>query len=134
MYDEGLDVAYIPKVDYKDAFFQDLRAAVEPLVRNSLFSYLAYVGKAEEVAKYREDPKADVPYLKREAALRGTKLADLVQLVEEKGESFKASVNELELLRVEFNLRYSKTTNEEERLHLRDEFLGRLNGMTLPTA
>lgn len=116
----------IPRVDIKDAFFQDLEDHVGPLVRNSLFLYAAYLRKAIEVAKYREDPKADVPYLKREAELRKVPLKDMVAMVEAKGEAFNKALSEMELLRVEFNLRYAGLKEYQERLELRDEFIPRI--------
>lgn len=116
----------LPVVDYKEAFFQDLKDSVEPLVRNSIFLYLAYEAKAVEAAKYREDPKADVPFLKREAELRGVPLKDLVTSVEEKGVAFKNAISEMELLRIDYNLRYSNITEHQERLYLRDEFISKI--------
>lgn len=120
----------LPAVDYKDAFFQDLRDHIEPLVRNSLFQYLAYQYKGEEADKYNADPKADVPYLKAEADLRGIAVKDLVALVERNGLALKSAIKDLELLRIEFNLRYAKTKELLERVQLRDEFIPRIKTIT----
>jgi hypothetical protein len=109
-------------LDYKDIFFQDMDKAVQQLVQNSLFLYAAYEIKLAEVEKYLADPKAEVPFLKEEAALRGAKLEDMVTLVKGKGAAFKAAIRKMELLRIEFNTRYSKVTTTLDRLALRDEF------------
>ncbi len=109
-------------LDYKDIFFQDIDKAVQQLVQNSLFLYVAYEIKLAEVEEYIADPKAKVPFLKEEAALRGVKLEDMVTLVKGKGSAFKTSIRKMELLRIEFNTRYSKVTTTLDRLALRDEF------------
>lgn len=111
-------------VDYKGAFFQDLRD-IEGLVQNSLFLYVAYDIKGKEAALYTENPKADVPTLKKEAKLRGVSLEEMVIMVKDKGAAFTTAIAEMELLRVEFNLRYASTKTNLDRLQLRDEFLPR---------
>ena len=130
---ESMLASMIPGVSPKDAFFQDLRDAVEPIVRGSLFMYLAYLAKGEEAVKYRLDSSANVPLLNREATLRGIPIFAMVDMVEGKGAAFKAVINELELLRIEFNLLYAKTEGEVERFQLRDEFLTRLKSMSIPS-
>lgn len=119
-----------PQVDYKDAFFQDLKDSIEPVVRNSLFMYLAYLGKGEEAARYREDPKAEIPLIKEEAKLRGMPVPDLVTLIEGRGKALKDAISKLELLRVDFNLRYAKISDQQERLTLRDEFIPKMKALT----
>jgi hypothetical protein len=123
----------LPKaVDYKDAFFQDLRHTVDPLVQNSLFLYVAYEIKAQEAAKFKADPKADVPFLKKEAELRGVKVAELASVVESKGVAFKDAVRKMELLRIEFNIRYEDAKEYLDKLHLRDEFIAKIKEISVP--
>jgi hypothetical protein len=119
-----------PAVDYKDAFFQDVREHIEPLVRNSLFQLLAYQYKGEEAEAYKEDPKANVPMLGREAELRGITIPDMVAMVERNGTALKSTIKELELVRIEYNLRYAKVKEELDRLQLRDEFIARVKAIT----
>ena len=118
--------ALVSQVDIKDAFFMDLEEAIGPLVRKSLFLYVAYERKGAEAAKYKEDPKADVPTLKREAELRGITVKAMAEMVETKGQAFNKAISDIELLRVEFNLRYAEVKEYQERLYLRDEFMPRI--------
>jgi hypothetical protein len=111
------------QVDYQDAFFRDLKDSTEPLVRDSLFLYVAYEIKAAEAAKYKLDPKADVPFLVREAKLRGMELPALVDLVEKKATAFKALICEMELLRIEFSIKYADAKELADKMKLRDEYL-----------
>jgi hypothetical protein len=130
---QSMLASIIPEVGYKDAFFQDLRDAVEPIVRGSLFMYLAYLAKGEEAAKYRLDSEADIPLLSREATLRGIPVSAMVEMVEQKGAAFKAVISDLELLRIQFNLLYANTEEEVERLQLREEFVTKLRSMSIPS-
>lgn len=116
--------------DYQDAFFQDLRATTEPLVRDSLFLYVAYEIKAVEAVKYKLDPKADVPFLVREAKLRGMELPALVEVVEKKATTFKALIREMELLRIEFSIKYADAKELADKMKLRDEYLVKIKTVT----
>lgn len=121
--------ALVP-VDYRDAFFQDVRDHIEPLVRNSLFQLLAYQYKGEEADAYKANPRAEIPMLKEEAQLRGVSIDDMVLMVERNGAALKSAIKGLELLRVEFNLRYAGVSDDLERLQLRDEYIARVKEIT----
>jgi len=130
--DPSMMAVFPQAVDYKDAFFQDLKDTVDPLVQNSLFLYVAYEIKAQEAAKFKADPEADVPFLKKEAELRGLTVAGLALLVESKGVAFKDAVREMELLRIEFNIRYKGAREHLDKLHLRDEFIAKIKDISAP--
>lgn len=124
--------AYTPPTDYKAAFFQDVRDHIEPMVRNSLFQLLAYQYKGEEADAYNADPKADIPMLRREAELRKVSIKDMVAMVGRNGAALRSAIIELELLRIEYNLRYADVSEELERLQLRDEYISRVKAITEP--
>lgn len=125
-----MDSTLIPAVDYKDAFFQDVREHIEPFVRNSLFQLLAYQYKGEEADLYKADQGANIPMIKREAELRGISIPDMVKMVERTGSALKSAIKDLELLRVEYNLRYSKIKEHQDKLELRDEFIVKVKAIT----
>lgn len=125
-----MSYSMLTPVDYQDVFFQDLRDSTEFLVRNSLFLYVAYEIKAVEAAKFRQDPKAEVPFLAREAEIRKMEIPALVELVEKKALAFRAVIREMELLRIEFNMTYAELKDLAERVKLRDEYLEKVQKVT----
>lgn len=111
-----------------EVFFQDINAALG-LVKNNLLIYTAYELKEADVKKYMEDPKADVPSLKKEAELRGVTIKDLAASITEKAEKFRAVVRGAELLRIEFNQLFPKAKTHEDKMALRDRLLGEFNAL-----
>ena len=108
-----------------DSFFQELREISEAFVRRSLMQYIAYELKTKDSEAYIADPAANIPFLKREAQLRGLTLDEMVQSVSQRKEVLHSIVREYELLRVEFNLRYKDSMDYAEKLALRDELLAK---------
>lgn len=115
--------------DTSKEFFNELRTATESLVQNSLFLYVAYKLKAVEALAFKEDPTNPHPFLVTEAKLRGISVADLVKVVESKAEQLETTIREVELLRIEFNLRSSKLESYESKLALRDELIAKLRSI-----
>ncbi|WOL31398.1 hypothetical protein [Microcoleus phage My-WqHQDG] len=104
----------------------ELRNIADGLVQGSLSQYVTYGLKEVEVLEFLADPKADLPSLNSEAALRGISTEALVKLIQSKATSMKHIVRGLELLRVELGARYEAAPNK---LALRDEILNKAKAL-----
>ena len=122
-------MAPLPEVNGVDSFFQEIRDISEAFVRRSLMQYVAYDFKVTDAQAYLLDPTVKVPYLEKEASLRGVSLPDTVKSVMERRDVLVSIIREYELIRVEFNLLYEGTSSPQERLTLRDKMLSKAKAL-----